>query len=108
MLTTGEQALALLPTRFRKLIWVKRGDYLITSTSAGEFETSAGEAGKVSVMRRYVVERRRKRRQLHSNKESQMRQMDVLQTVQTIDYSSTQYNRSMMVSYQKRYVISNR
>lgn len=48
MLVTGEQALAILPTRFRKLIWVKRGDYLITSTSAGEFETSAGEAGKVS------------------------------------------------------------
>lgn len=48
MLVSGEQALAILPTRFRKLIWVKRGDYLITSTSAGEFETSAGEAGKVS------------------------------------------------------------
>ncbi|CAM9497649.1 unnamed protein product [Pylaiella littoralis] len=47
MLATGEPALALLPTRFRKLIWVKRGDYLITSTSAGIFETSAGEAGKV-------------------------------------------------------------
>lgn len=48
MLVTGEQALAILPTRFRKLIWVKRGDFLITSTSAGDFETSAGEAGKVS------------------------------------------------------------
>lgn len=48
MLAEGEDALALLPTRFRKLIWVKRGDYLITSTSVGEFETSAGEAGKVS------------------------------------------------------------
>ncbi|CAM9432063.1 unnamed protein product [Scytosiphon promiscuus] len=47
MLASGEPALALLPTRFRKLIWVKRGDYLITSTSAGDFETSAGEAGKV-------------------------------------------------------------
>ena len=47
MLATGEPALALLPTRFRKLIWVKRGDFLITSTSAGDFETSAGEAGKV-------------------------------------------------------------
>ncbi|CAM9477699.1 unnamed protein product [Ectocarpus sp. 4 AP-2014] len=47
MLTDGEPSLALLPTRFRKLIWVKRGDYLITSTSAGDFETSAGETGKV-------------------------------------------------------------
>eukprot|EP00903_Cladosiphon_okamuranus_P020028 g18396.t1 len=47
MLATGEPSLALLPTRFRKLIWVKRGDFLITSTSAGDFETSAGEAGKV-------------------------------------------------------------
>ncbi|CAN0003942.1 unnamed protein product, partial [Hapterophycus canaliculatus] len=27
MLASGEPALALLPTRFRKLIWVKRGDY---------------------------------------------------------------------------------
>lgn len=48
VLASGEQALAILPTRFRKLIWVKRGDYLITSTSAGDFETSAGEAGKVN------------------------------------------------------------
>ncbi|CAN0053103.1 unnamed protein product [Ectocarpus fasciculatus] len=47
MLANGEPSLALLPTRFRKLIWVKRGDYLITSTSAGDFETSAGETGKV-------------------------------------------------------------
>ncbi|CAN0591654.1 unnamed protein product, partial [Ectocarpus sp. 12 AP-2014] len=47
MLANGEPSLALLPTRFRKLIWVKRGDYLITSTSAGDFETSAGEMGKV-------------------------------------------------------------
>lgn len=47
MRANGEPSLALLPTRFRKLIWVKRGDYLITSTSAGDFETSAGETGKV-------------------------------------------------------------
>ncbi|CAM9697192.1 unnamed protein product [Discosporangium mesarthrocarpum] len=40
-------ALAILPTRFRKLIWVKRGDYLIASTSTGDFENSAGEVGKV-------------------------------------------------------------
>lgn len=54
MLASGEQALAILPTKFRKLIWVKRGDYLITSTSVGDFETSAGEAGKV----RFVVKQR--------------------------------------------------
>lgn len=52
MLASGEQALAILPTKFRKLIWVKRGDYLITSTSAGDFETSAGEAGKVRFIQR--------------------------------------------------------
>ncbi|CAM9377175.1 unnamed protein product [Choristocarpus tenellus] len=47
LLASGEQALAILPTRFRKLIWVKRGDFLIASTSTGDFENSAGEAGKV-------------------------------------------------------------
>lgn len=38
-LDDGAQSLALLPTRFRKLIWVKRGDYLLVSSSAGDIET---------------------------------------------------------------------
>jgi hypothetical protein len=38
-LPDGEESLAILPTRFRKLIWVKRGDYLLVSSSSGEIET---------------------------------------------------------------------
>jgi probable RNA-binding protein EIF1AD len=48
----GETGLALLPTRFRKLVWIKRGDYLIVTGADGEIETSAGGEGKV----RFIID----------------------------------------------------
>lgn len=48
-LTTADGALGLglLPTRFRKLIWVKRGDYVVVTEAAGAIETAGGGAGRV-------------------------------------------------------------
>ena len=43
----GVTGLAMLPTKFRKLIWVKRGDYVIVSEAEGAFETARGSAGAV-------------------------------------------------------------
>jgi probable RNA-binding protein EIF1AD len=40
-----ESVLALLPTRFRKLIWLKRGDYVIISTET----SSTGAWGYVFI-----------------------------------------------------------
>jgi probable RNA-binding protein EIF1AD len=48
----GATALALLPTKYRRLVWVKRGDFLICSQSDTEYETAAGAAGRV----RFIVE----------------------------------------------------
>mmetsp|Transcript_13666 Transcript_13666/g.17485 ORF Transcript_13666/g.17485 Transcript_13666/m.17485 type:complete len:194 (+) Transcript_13666:151-732(+) len=45
--SNGEESLAMLPTKFRKLIWVKRGDYVIVSGSSGDVTTATGEDGKV-------------------------------------------------------------
>jgi translation initiation factor IF-1 len=45
----GTMAVTMLPTRFRKLIWVKRGDYLIVSAGeGGEITTSDGKKGAVT------------------------------------------------------------
>lgn len=49
--------LALLPTRFRKLLWIKRGDAVLVSSGAAEGErgtttTATGEEGRV----RFLVE----------------------------------------------------
>lgn len=49
---TGSRGLAMLPTKFRKLVWVKRGDAVIVSEAAGSFVTAEGEAGAV----RFIVE----------------------------------------------------
>eukprot|EP01029_Cantina_marsupialis_P027573 TRINITY_DN773035_c0_g1_i1.p2 TRINITY_DN773035_c0_g1~~TRINITY_DN773035_c0_g1_i1.p2 ORF type:complete len:190 (+),score=43.37 TRINITY_DN773035_c0_g1_i1:60-572(+) len=49
---TGEVSLALLPTKFRKLIWVKRGSFLIVSTPTGDYKCSSGRIGKV----RYIID----------------------------------------------------
>ncbi|CAM9218303.1 unnamed protein product [Phaeothamnion confervicola] len=43
----GEAGLAMLPTKFRKLIWVKRGGYVIVSAATDDYENTAGERGKV-------------------------------------------------------------
>ena len=50
MSTEGKTSLCRLPTKFRKLIWVKRGTYMIVTMQAEEertFETASGEKGKV-------------------------------------------------------------
>jgi hypothetical protein len=50
--STPSIGLALLPTRFRKLLWIKRGDPLLVVSGAGDFETSDGGANRV----RYLIE----------------------------------------------------
>jgi probable RNA-binding protein EIF1AD len=42
--------LALLPTKFRKLIWIKRGMFLFCSRSDGDVDTVKGERGKVNYL----------------------------------------------------------
>ena len=44
----GVNTLARLPTKFRKLIWVKRGDMVIVSCAADEYETATGAVGRVT------------------------------------------------------------
>ena len=74
----GEITLAMLPTKFRKLIWVKRGtaphtplplftlsappsvpagDFVIVSGATGEIATSAGERGKVRLLVQHILYR---------------------------------------------------
>lgn len=43
---TTESGLAILPAKFRRLIWIKRGDYLIVSS---------GDADQVKYIVRYVL-----------------------------------------------------
>lgn len=50
-----EESLALLPTKFRKLIWVKRGDHLIVSGASHDFLTAAGDKGKVRFMVEHIL-----------------------------------------------------
>ena len=44
----GEKALARLPTKFRKLIWVKRNDFVIVSCATEGYETATGAVGRVT------------------------------------------------------------
>lgn len=44
LLPLGEESLAMMPTKFRKLIWVKRGDYVMVSSAAADATTLQGEA----------------------------------------------------------------
>lgn len=46
----GDEALALLPTKFRKTVWVKRGDYCIVSEGERGCDTAGGEEGRVRYM----------------------------------------------------------
>jgi len=43
----GESALCLLPAKFRKLVWIKRGNYLIASKSDDDYVTATGAKGRV-------------------------------------------------------------
>lgn len=51
----ANNTLARLPTRFRKLIWVKRGTYLLCSSSDADYQTSNGKKGKVTMNVEYVL-----------------------------------------------------
>ncbi len=51
----AEESLALLPTKFRKLIWVKRGDFLIVAGASHDFLTAAGDRGKVRFMVEHIL-----------------------------------------------------
>jgi len=62
----GTKALAMLPTKFRKLIWVKRGDFLIVSESQGDVSTASGGSGKVKFMVSHVLHSRDQRAHLQS------------------------------------------
>ena len=56
--TTGVDdatTLARLPTRFRKLIWVKRGTYLLCSSSDTDYQTASGKKGKVTMNVEYIL-----------------------------------------------------
>mmetsp|Transcript_30770 Transcript_30770/g.100377 ORF Transcript_30770/g.100377 Transcript_30770/m.100377 type:complete len:182 (+) Transcript_30770:92-637(+) len=46
----GDEALALLPTKFKRLIWIKRGQYLIVSGASDDYETAAGDKGKLKYL----------------------------------------------------------
>ena len=39
----GIEELAILPTKFRKLVWLKRNDYVIVDTAAAEADDEKGE-----------------------------------------------------------------
>ena len=45
---SGETSLCRLPTKFRRLIWVKKGDYMIVSGSSEDYETAKGSKGRVN------------------------------------------------------------
>lgn len=48
----GTQAVAMLPNKFQKLIWLKRGDFVIVVEAGGEVTTAEGKSGAV----RYLIE----------------------------------------------------
>lgn len=54
-LPEGKTGLALLPTKFRKLTWLKRGDFVIVNQAEGDVETAAGTEGSVSFMIEHIL-----------------------------------------------------
>ena len=54
-LPSGEKQLALLPTKFNKLIWMKRGDYVIVTESEGQFTTASGKQNGVSSLIQHIL-----------------------------------------------------
>ena len=53
--TPPTTTLARLPAKFRKLIWVKRGTYLLCSSSDTDYQTASGEKGRVTMNVDYVL-----------------------------------------------------
>ena len=54
-LPDGQKGLAILPTKFNKLIWMKRGDYVIVTKSEGQFTTSSGKQNGVESMIQHIL-----------------------------------------------------
>jgi probable RNA-binding protein EIF1AD len=52
---SGVVGLAMLPTKFRKLVWIKRGDFVIISAAEGDFTTADGSAGRVRFMIDHIL-----------------------------------------------------
>lgn len=52
---SGEKQLALLPTKYNKLIWMKRGDYVIVTESEGQFTTASGKQNGVSSLIEHIL-----------------------------------------------------
>jgi len=46
----GESGLCMLPTKFRKLVWVRKGEYVLVTKSDGDISTAAGTKGGVTYM----------------------------------------------------------
>lgn len=54
--THGTKSVTMLPTKFRKLIWVKRGDYLIVGEGdGGETTTATGKKGAVTSIVEHIL-----------------------------------------------------
>ncbi|KAF4322450.1 hypothetical protein BBO99_00002477 [Phytophthora kernoviae] len=52
----GAKSVTMLPTKFRKLIWVKRGDFLIVSEGeGGETTTAKGTKGAVTSIVEHIL-----------------------------------------------------
>ncbi|RLN27291.1 hypothetical protein BBJ28_00016896 [Nothophytophthora sp. Chile5] len=53
---TGAKTVTMLPTKFRKLIWVKRGDFLIVAEGdGGEATTAKGTKGAVTSIVEHIL-----------------------------------------------------
>lgn len=51
----GSGALAILPTKFRRLVWIKRNDFVIASQSHDAYETAGGASGRVKFMIEHIL-----------------------------------------------------
>lgn len=51
----GAKAVTMLPTKFRKLIWVKRGDFLIVAEGDGEATVATGKKGAVTSIVEHIL-----------------------------------------------------
>ncbi|KAF4043945.1 Translation initiation factor 1A / IF-1 [Phytophthora infestans] len=52
----GAKSVTMLPTKFRKLIWVKRGDFLIVGEGdGGETTTATGKKGAVTSIVEHIL-----------------------------------------------------
>ncbi|KAK8803305.1 hypothetical protein WA158_000999 [Blastocystis sp. Blastoise] len=51
----NEVSLALLPTKFKKLIWMKRGDFVILSQAAGDIQIANGKSNGVRYLIQHIL-----------------------------------------------------